>query len=295
MKTLDVLVFDMQDIGSRSYTYISTLGEVMAACAKAHKPLIVLDRPNPIGGNRVEGSSAQFSFLSFVSPYPIAYCHGLTMGEVATLINARKYLPGKVPCVLQVVKMRGYARSMTWNETGLPWIATSPNIPRADSPFYYAATGIVGELSMLSIGIGTPYQFQVAGAPNVDARRLEQELTRRKLPGIEFRAAQWTPKSGTYARRNCQGVQVIVTDMKTAQLTRVNFELMDALRKIEGQRFAAAKWFPSASKTKMFDLVCGTSEMRHAFLQGENGTQLWARWNSGRANFANWRRKYLLY
>ena len=295
MKTLDILVFDMQDIGSRSYTYISTLGEAMAACARDKKLCVVLDRPNPIGGNRVEGSSAQFSYLSFVSPYPIAYCHGLTMGEVATLINARKYLPGKIPCRLEVVKMRGYARSMTWNEMGLPWVPTSPNIPRPESPFYYAATGIVGELSLLSIGIGTPYQFQVAGAPNVDARRLEQELTRRKLPGVEFRAAQWTPKNGTYARRNCQGVQIIVADTQQAQLTRVNFELMDALRKIDGQRFAAAKWFPSSSKTKMFDLVCGNSEMRRAFLKGENGAQLWARWNSGRDNFANWRRKYLLY
>ena len=126
MKTLDILVFDMQDIGSRSYTYISTLGEAMAACAKAQKTLVVLDRPNPIGGNRVEGSSAQFSYLSFVSPYPIAYCYGLTIGELATLINGRKYLPGKVPCSLKIVKMRGYNRTMTWQETGLPWIATSP-------------------------------------------------------------------------------------------------------------------------------------------------------------------------
>ncbi len=293
MKTLDILVFDMQDIGSRSYTYISTLGEVMAACARDKKTLVVLDRPNPIGGNRVEGSSAQYSYLSFVSPYPIAYCHGLTMGEVATLINARRYLPGKISCDLKVVKLRGYKRTMTWNDTGLPWIPTSPNIPRSESPFYYAATGIVGELSLLSIGIGTPYQFQVAGAPSLDARRLEQELARRKVVGIEFRAAQWTPKSGTYAGRNCQGVQVIVTDVQRAQLTRVNFELMDALRKIDGQRFASEKWFPNSAKTKMFDLVCGTSDIRRAFLKGESGAQLWARWNKGRDNFANWRRKLL--
>ena len=295
MKNLDIMVFDMQDIGSRSYTYISTLGEVMAACARDKKLCMVLDRPNPIGGNRVEGSAAQFSFLSFVSPYPIAYCHGLTMGEVATLINGRKYLPGKIPCQLKVVKMRGYNRAMTWNDTGLPWIPTSPNIPRSESPRYYAATGIVGELSLLSIGIGTPYQFQVAGAPDVDANRLASELTRRKVPGIEFRAAQWTPKSGTYARRNCQGVQIIVTDSNRAQLTRVNFELMDAFRKIGGARFASSKWFVGSGRSKMFDLVCGTSDIRRAFLAGESGAQLWASWSKGRDNFAQWRRKYLLY
>jgi uncharacterized protein YbbC (DUF1343 family) len=293
LKNLDAVVFDMQEIGSRSYTYISTLGEVMAACAKAGKLLVVLDRPNPIGGERIEGSRARL--LSFVSPYPIPYCHGLTIGELARLVNGRKYLPGGVPCRLRVVPMLGYARRMTWPQNGLPWVRTSPNIPRQDSPYFYAATGIVGELSAISIGIGTDVPFQVAGAPGVDARRMASELSRRRLPGLEFRPVAWKPSKGVFAGRSCRGVQVFVTDTQRAPLTRVNFEIMDVLRRMEPARFASRRWFVGAGKAKMFDMVCGTDRVRRLFLSGADATRLWEEWNREAASFRSLRRPYLQY
>ena len=156
LRGVQVLVFDIQDIGSRSYTFISTMGECMKACAEQKIPYVILDRPNPVGP-RSEGKLAQK--FSFVSPYPIPYRHGLTMGELAKWLNARRGLT----CQLTVVPMSGYKREMTWRDTGLNWVPSSPNIPRADSPFFYAATGILGELPGLSIGIGTPRPFRVGG------------------------------------------------------------------------------------------------------------------------------------
>jgi uncharacterized protein YbbC (DUF1343 family) len=292
---IDVWVFDMQEIGSRSYTYISTLGEVMAHAAKTRKPLVVLDRPNPIRGDRIEGSTVSAGFKSFVSPFPIPYCHGLTMGELAQLVNARKYLPSGVPCQLRVVPMLGYSRAMTWPATGLPWVKTSPNIPRQDSPYFYAATGIVGELSALSIGIGTPFPFQLAGAPGLDAARLESVLKARRLAGFDFRAARWTPRSGVHAGRECSGVQIFVTDTGRAELTRLNFELMDAARRIGGARFASSRWFAGREQSRMFDLVCGSDRFRRLFLGGASADTLWRQWNSGAAAFRASRARYLLY
>jgi len=292
---IDVWVFDMQEIGSRSYTFISTLGEVMAAAARSRKPLVVLDRPNPIGGNRVEGSSVAPGFASFVSPFPIPYCHGLTMGELAQLVNARKYLPGGVPCQLTVVPMLGYSRAMQWPQTGLSWVRTSPNIPRQDSPYFYAATGIVGELSLLSIGIGTAFPFQLAGAPGLDALRLEGELKARRLRGLEFRAARWTPRAGAYSGRECRGVQVFITDAPRAELTRLNFELMDAARKVGGARFGSSRWFAERGKARMFDLVCGSDRFRRLFLAGAGANVLWREWNRGAQAFRAGRTRFLLY
>lgn len=294
-RNVDVWVFDMQEIGSRSYTFISTLGEVMATAAQTRKPLVVLDRPNPIGGQRIEGSTVAAGFKSFVSPFPIPYCHGLTIGELAKLVNARKYLPGGVPCQLSIVPMLGYSRAMEWPATGLPWVRTSPNIPRADSPYFYAATGIVGELSALSIGIGTEFPFQLAGAPGLDAMRLKSELESRRLPGLTFGAARWTPRKGVYAGRECTGVQLFVSDTATAQLTRLNFELMDAVRKVGGARFGSSRWFAERDKAKMFDLVCGGDRFRRLFLSGVGADTLWREWNRGASGFRAGRARFLMY
>lgn len=293
-RNIDVWVFDMQEIGSRSYTFISTLGEVMAAAAKSRKPLVVLDRPNPIG-DRVEGSTVAPGYFSFVSPFPIPYCHGLTIGELARLVNERKYLPGGVPCRLSVVPMLGYKRGMAWSATGLPWIRTSPNIPRSDSPYFYAATGIVGELSALSIGIGTDFPFQLAGAPGLDALRLKSELESRRLSGLEFGAARWTPRSGVYSGRECTGVQLFVTDAGKAELTRLNFELMDAVRKIGGARFGSGRWFTGREQTHMFDLVCGSDRFRRLFVGGASANTLWREWNRGAQSFRAGRARFLMY
>ena len=272
LRGVDVLVFDIQDIGSRSYTFISTMGECMKSCVASKIPYVILDRPNPVGP-RSEGRLARKS--SFVSPYPIPYRHGLTMGELARWLNARR---GQT-CKLTVVPMKNYKRDMTWRDTGLTWIATSPNIPRADSPFFYAATGILGELPGLSIGIGTSRPFELAGAPGLDANALVRELNKRDIAGWDFKAVSWTPTKGRYAGKTCNGVQLIVADPVRAASTRINFELWAATRKVAPR----INFFANSNQNRMFDLVCGTPQMR-ALMQKNTGiNRLLQVWNGDAA------------
>ena len=291
MRGIDTLVFDIQDIGSRSYTFISTMGGAMETAAALGKSFVVLDRPNPIG-DAMEGNITESQFRSFVSPYPIPYRHGLTVGELARMLNGRGWLKNKKACKLSVIPMRGYRRDMFWADTGLPWVATSPNIPRSDSPFYYAATGIVGELSALSIGIGTNFQFQLAGAPGLDANALVKELGKRHLPGFEFKAVSWRPKNGAYRGKTCNGAQIFVADPGRAQLTRLNFELMGAVKKIAPR---LSFFGGSKSQSHMFDLVCGTDDVRRLFQSGESASTIWWAWNKNAKGFTELRKRYLLY
>ncbi len=275
LRGVQVLLFDIQDIGSRSYTFIATMGECMKGCAENKIPFVILDRPNAIAST-IEGNIPQE--FSFVCPFPLPYRHGQTMGEVARWLNAKR---GN-SCALSVVPMQNYRRSMTWNDTGLTWVRTSPNIPRATSPLFYAATGIIGELSALSIGIGTPWQFEVAGAPGIDARALENNLKKRRLAGVDFRAASWKPKGGIYSGKTCNGVQIIITDPQSAQLTRLNFEIYDAVRHIAPK---IAFWNSSESNS-MFDKVCGTNQIRRMMQRDKSSSEIWNVWNSGAAQFA---------
>lgn len=272
LRGVDVLVFDIQDIGSRSYTFIATMGECMKACAAQRIPYVVLDRPNPIG-RRSEGRLAQK--FSFVGPFPIPYRHGLTMGELARWVNAKR---GN-SCNLSVVTMAGYHRDMTWRDTGLNWTPSSPNIPRGDSPFFYAATGILGELSGLSIGIGTPRPFELAGAPGLDANALARELNKRNIAGWDFKAVSWKPRGGAYSGKTCQGVQLIVTDPSRADTTRINFEIWAATRKVAPQ----IKFFPNSSHYRIFDLVCGTSTIRGLIQKNVGIDRLLQAWNGDAA------------
>lgn len=284
LRGVQVLVFDIQDIGARSYTFIATLGECMTACAKRKIPLVVLDRPNPIG-SAIEGNIAQD--FSFVCPFPIPYRHGLTIGELARWLYAKR----GAQATLTVVPMQNYRRTFAWDDTGLPWTKTSPNIPRSNSPFFYAATGLIGELPALSIGIGTPWQFEVAGAPGINAQALENELKRRRLPGVDFRAASWIPTKGRYAKQVCSGVQILLIDPQNARLTRLNFEIYDAVRRVAPH----IKFWNSADRNSMFDKVCGTSGIRRLMQSGKSPSELWKVWNSGAARFAKETQSVRLY
>lgn len=268
LRGVQVLVFDLQSIGARSYTFIATMGEAMKACAEQKKRFVVLDRPNPLG-DAVEGNLAQK--FSFVGPFPIPYRYGLTMGELARWLNAQR---GNT-CALSVVPMQNFRRGMIWQETGLNWKSSSPNIPRGDSAFFYGATGILGELPALSIGIGTPFPFELAGAPHLDAYALEKALNRRRLAGWQFRAASWNPNKGRYAGKLCTGVQIVLTDPKTAQATRLNFEIYRAVRQIAPK----ISFFGSKRHNAMFDLVCGTSQTRALMQSGQSADSLWRIWN----------------
>ncbi len=291
LRTIDTLVFDIQDIGSRSYTYISTLGLCMEAAAAYHVRFVVLDRPNPLGGERVEGNIPPVAFRSFVGRYAVPYLHGLTVGELARLLNGERMLAGGARCELTVVPIQDWRRGMTWDETGLKWTPTSPHVPYARTALYYAATGTVGELTALSIGIGTPLPFEYAGAPGLDADAYAAELTGRNLSGVTFTPAQWTPDHGVYKGRVCAGVHIAFTDPAHCELTRLNFELMDAARVVN----PALRFFTDTETTRMFDLVNGTDQARKLFESGASPAQIWNAWNNAANAFETRRKPYLLY
>lgn len=291
LKGIDVLLFDIQDIGARSYTYLSTLGSVMEGAAAQKVPVMVLDRPNPVGLNRVEGGPTRSGFTSFIGKYPMSYLHGLTLGECGKMINGMGWLPGGRKCELTVVPCENLHRYMaTWEAFGgLPWIRTSPNVPRPTSPHFYAATGIMGELSVMSIGIGTEMQFELAGAPGLSTEKFVEELNRRSLPGVTFQPTTWTPAKGVYSGKRCSGVHVTFSDASTASLTRLNFELMDALRVLSPSR----SFFSGG--TRMYDLSCGTDRVRKAFVGGASSVEVWSIFNEGREGFLTQRKPYLIY
>lgn len=289
LRNVDVLVFDIQDIGARSYTYIATLGETMRSAAEFKKPIFVIDRPNPIGGDRIEGNITEPSQISFVSPFPIPYVHGLTIGEMAKMIKGENWNQAK-NADLRVIQMAGWRRNMLWSDTGLPWVPTSPHIPTAEIAAFYAATGILGELKSVSIGVGYPNPFELAGAPGLSPKALIDTLAARKIPGVTFRPTWWTPFYGAFSGERCAGVQIHLTNPRTVPLTRINFELMDAIRKQKPNTD-----FFTGNRASMFDKVSGTSTLRTGFLSGSSAGTLWQKWNEGSETFRKSRTKYLLY
>lgn len=291
LRGVEALVFDIQDIGARSYTYISTLGYAMEAAAENHLPFFVLDRPNPLGGARIEGNIPSEAFRSFVGRYPIPYRHGLTVGELAQMINGEGWLPHGLRCNLTVIPMQGWRREMLWAQTGLPWVPTSPHIPRPDTPLFYVATGILGELPALNIGVGYTLPFELAGAPGLSPVKFAAELNRRNLPGVTFRPLFFTPFYAGYKGQNCGGVQVYFTDPGRAELARLNFEIMDAARRLDPKLV----FFPDAQHARMFDLVCGTDTVRKQFQAGRSASEIWRAWNADSAAFRARCQPYRLY
>lgn len=289
LKDVDVLVFDIQDIGARSYTYIATLGLSMQSAAEFRKPIFVIDRPNPISGDRVEGNITEAAQVSFVSPFPIPYVHGLTIGEMAQMIKGENWNQAK-GADLTVIRMKGWRRSMMWSDTGLPWVPTSPHIPTAATAAFYAATGIVGELKSVSIGIGYPNPFELGGAPGLAPKALADALTAKKMPGVTFRPTWWTPYYAAYSGERCAGVQIHLTNPRIAPLTRINFELMDAIRAQKPELD-----FFMSNRADMFDKVSGTTMIRNGFQAGQSAATLWQTWNKGADAFRKSRAKYLLY
>jgi len=202
----DVVVLDLQDIGSRSYTYISTMAEVMDACAEYGVAMMILDRPNPLGGEIVDGGIPDPSIKSFVARLPVPYVHGLTMGELALMANDEGWLDRRVPnrrCSLEVITCTGWQRSMSWEETGLDWYPTSPNIPSIEAARGYAVTGLSGELGMASIGIGTSAPFTMIGTPDLPDD--PEFVSRMQRYGVIARRGHFLPIAGKFAKQECQG------------------------------------------------------------------------------------------
>jgi uncharacterized protein YbbC (DUF1343 family) len=290
LRGLDTLVFDMQDIGSRSYTYISTMGLAMKAAAQAGLEFVVLDRPNPMGGMRVEGPPLDPTFRSFVGQYDIPYLHGLTVGELAQWINQSPWMG--TPCRLTVVPMRGWQRTMTWSQTGLKWVPTSPNVPFSRTPIFYATTGWLGETGGMSNGCGTDYPFELAGMSGAPPERYAAAMNALHLQGVSFRPIETRVIRGKYAGETHRAVKIDFTNLPSAHLTALGLQLMETAQRISGRSvFSKSK----ADDIELFDKVTGGNIVRSWLKARRDSRQLIASWTPFNQRFQQQRRPFLIY
>lgn len=292
LKGLDAMVYDLQDNGCRSYTFISSMGVAMEACGEAGVEFIVLDRPNPLGGERIEGPMLDPQFRSAVGRWPVPYVYGMTCGELARMINGEGWI--KKACKLTVVPMKGWRRSMVWRDTGLPWVPTSPHIPHEDSPMFYVATGMLGEIGGVNTGIGYTLPFQCIAAPDLNPHQLAECLNGYKLPGVRFKALTYQPFYFNYTNQVLGGVQIYFTEPAKAPLTAINFYGLEALKKV-GNRDLFEEAVKRNKSFSMFDKVSGTDASRKAFQSGTSAAEIVASWKAGEEAFRKARQKYLLY
>ena len=295
---IDVMVYDIQDVGVRSYTFISTLGLVMEACAPLGIEVVVLDRPNPLGGNKIEGCYVEQPFNSFVSQYKIPYVYGLTVGELAVLINEEGLNRGQkgdqepVKCKLTVVPMEGWTRDMLYENTGLPWVLPSPNIPFKESPMYYASSGICGELyGFMNIGIGYTLPFEVFGATWLDPSALKAKLESYGMEGVSFRTIWYKPFSGTLKGQLVGGIQYFFTDYEKARITEVQFFVMQAV----AEMYPDKKAFEVISGYGLFDKVCGTDYVRKVLGNRYRFEDIQDFWRKDEETFRVLSKKYHIY
>lgn len=293
LKDIDVLVYDIQDIGCRSFTYISTMGLAMEAAAENGKEFIVLDRPNPLGGQKIEGNLTEEDCVSFVSQFKIPYLYGLTCGELALMLNGERMLNGGIQCALRVVKMKGWKRKMDYTQTGLQWVPSSPHIPHAHSAFFYPVSGILGELGYVSIGVGYTIPFQMFAAPWMEAHALADKLNTLQLPGVEFRPIYLKPFYSVGKGEQLQGVQVHLTNVQEAPLAEIQFRVMEAIATLWPEHAV----FDHADKGRfnMFDKVSGSKQIRTRFSQHNRWTDICDYWYKDVDAFRELAKKYYLY
>ena len=297
LKGLDVVVYDIQDVGSRSYTFISSLGLMMYACAEQGIEVMVLDRPNPVNGLKVEGCLVEDGYHSFVSEFKIPYVYGLTVGELAVLINEEGLNCGEqgkdapVKCKLSVIPMEGWTRDMTFVDTGLPWVLPSPNIPYPQSAIGYPSSGLVGEFNnYLNIGVGYTIPFGTFAAEWLDAEALKAKLDSYDIPGTSFRTIYFKPFSGGSAGKLIQGVEYFYSDYDKAQLTMTQFYVMQAVHEL----YPKIDPFEGL-RNNMFDKVCGTDYVRLNMQKNFKVADIEAYWNKDVDSFKELSRKYHLY
>ena len=286
LEGIDVLIYDIQDIGCRSYTYIYTMSFSMEAAEKSGIQFIVLDRPNPIGGNLIDGPILEKQFKSFVGYYPIPYVYGLTCGELAKFFN-KEY---DINCDLTVVEIEGWNRNMTYPETGLEWVPASPHIPHPSSALYYPMTGIIGELHTVDIGIGYTKPFELIGQEWVDGEDLADELNSRNIEGIKFRPMFWTPYYHQNAKKHLQGVQIHIIDAQKIKPVEIQIHIMTALKKLYPEQDIF-----NEGRNSMFDKVCGVSSWRKDINDGVEADKLINAWRKDLKKFEKKSKKYYLY
>jgi uncharacterized protein YbbC (DUF1343 family) len=284
LATLDALVVDLQDVGSRYYTFVWTMALAMRACARAGVEMIVLDRPNPLGGDVVEGNLPDPAFASFVGLYPLPTRHGFTIGEVARWLGLAHGLRPR----LTVVAMRGWRRRMEWEDTGVPWVAPSPNMPTPDTARVYPG-GCLFEGTNLSEGRGTTRPFEWVGAPYLDAHAYADALAREGLPGVAFRPARFIPTFHKWARRLCAGVQIHVTDRRRFKPFATGLAIIATARRLAPGRFAWRRPPYEFERRRLpIDILLGTDAIRCAIERGRALGEIEAGW---RRELAGWRRR----
>lgn len=293
LKGIDVMVYDIQDVGSRSYTFINTLAYVMEAAAENNISVVVLDRPDPLNGARVEGNILDLKFRSFVGQYPIPYVYGMTCGEFAGMLNNEGWLEGGKKCSLTVVKMENWKRWMHWDNTKLPWVPTSPHIPNAETALYYSAIGMLGELETVNIGVGYTMPFQLVGQDWINGPKFADALNAKKLPGLYFRPLSYKPYYAKQIGKQLSGIQIHIMDRSKVNLTNLQIHVIETLIRLYPDKnpFVLA----DSSRNAMFDKVAGTDEVRTALMKGIPAETIIAGWQRGVTEFMPIRKKYLLY
>jgi len=302
LRGLDVLVIDLVDVGSRYYTFQATMLYCLQAAGPAGLDVMILDRPNPLGGLAVEGPTLAFDgfpregprsggFTSFVGAWPMPVRHGLTMGELATMYHARLGLSNR----LEVVRCEGWRRDVLFPQTGLPWVMPSPNMPTFDTALVYPGMCLI-EGTNLSEGRGTTRPFELVGFPGIDAGRLVRSLRGEGLPGVTFRPAWFKPTFQKHAGRTCGGCQLHVTDPVAFHPVRTGLAVLAALRREAGAGFAwRSEPYEFVSDRPAIDLLFGSDRERLALEEGRGWREIAAAWESEEARFGEERRAFLLY
>jgi uncharacterized protein YbbC (DUF1343 family) len=291
LRGLDALVFDIQDVGSRYYTYVYTMALVMQVAARAGVPFYVLDRPNPLGGALMEGNLVREGFRSFVGLYPIPNRHGMTAGELARLFNAREGFGAE----LHVVPCAGLRRDMEWEATGLPFLPPSPNMPTPDTARVYPGMCLL-EGTNVSEGRGTTRPFEQFGAPWLDPDQLLERLAREELPGVTFRPVRFTPTFDKFQGQSCAGAFIHVTDRQAFRPLRTGVAITQAVHDVAPKHFAwRADAYEFVEDVPAFDLLCGTDQVRRGIEQGAPLDRLFAGFHEECERFARERVPFLLY
>jgi len=286
LKNVDVLIYDIQDIGSRAYTYIYTMALAMQGAAQAKIPFIVLDRPNPLGGHLIEGPVLEERFKSGIGMYPIPYIYGLTVGELAKYFNEEFGIHAD----LTIIPMEGWRREMFFADTGLPWVLTSPHVPHPETAFHIAATGCIGELESLSEGVGYTLPFEIIGQTWIDPEKFANDLNQRRLPGVRFRPLYFRPYYFAHKDKQLAGAQIHLVNAREFRPMLTQLHILASLLKL----FPGQTVF-NAARLASFERAMGTDQTRLQLLRGESPETIIAGWENDLAGYRQKREKYLLY
>lgn len=293
LRDVEIILFDIQDIGARYFTYIYTMANVLECAGKVGLPFVVLDRPNPLGGIKVEGNIVEDDFKSFVGNYALPIRHGMTIGELATYFNEEF----RMGADLKVIKMKNWQREMYYDETSLIWVSPAPNIVTLDTAFIYPGTCLV-EGTNVSEARGTVKPFEMIGAPWINGIELSRELNSRKLPGVLFRPVYFSPLMDKYKDKRCEGVQFHITDKEAFLPVLSALTLLEIIIKLYPHSFEWGKAEEEVSFSEhhfFFDLLCGTDKIRKGLIKGEKAEDIVKSWKDELLNFERKREKYLLY